>query len=288
LKILIFGGSGMLGHQLLLAYQGKYDVKVTLRNKLSFYAGIKVFNKNNTFPSIDLNDKQLVEKLLLEVKPDVVINAVGIIKQDNLSKSIISSIEMNALFPHQLAEYCKAINTKMIHLSTDCIFSGKKGFYNEADYPDSEDTYGRTKLLGEVSDSHCITLRTSIIGLELYRKRSLIEWFLSQKGYVKGFNRAIYNGFTTKEMARIIEMVMFNWPNLSGVWHVSSEPISKFYLLSKLAERIYYPNEIVVDETFQCDRSLDGSRFRQATGYIPPSWDKMLGELALQIKQRGA
>jgi len=174
-----------------------------------------------------------------------------------------------------------------VHMSTDCVFSGRKGAYTENDEPDALDLYGRSKLLGEVYDAHAITLRTSIIGLELSRKQSLIEWFLVQRGEVHGFKRAIYSGFTTLEMARIIEKVLLGHPSLHGVWQVASQPIDKFTLLSMLQERLSDGQRMLLeDESFVCDRSLVGQRFDEAVGYHAPAWSSMLDELAVQIKER--
>jgi dTDP-4-dehydrorhamnose reductase len=176
-----------------------------------------------------------------------------------------------------------------VHMSTDCVFSGSKGMYLETDFEDAADLYGRSKLLGEVDTPHSITLRTSIIGLELSRKKSLIEWFLAQRGSIKGYSKVIYSGFTTIEMARIIEMLLLEQPTLSGVWHVASAPISKFDLLVELATILNRSDiEIEQDDTFVCDRSLDASQFGHATGYHAPNWHQMLGELAEQIQERNA
>jgi dTDP-4-dehydrorhamnose reductase len=227
-----------------------------------------------------------VVRVLDTYRPQAVVNTIGMVKQRAAAHDAIASIETNALFPHRLAAACRQRSIRVVHLSTDCVFSGRKGRYLETDLPDAADLYGRSKLLGELSDPHCITLRTSIIGRELARKASLIEWYLSQKGVIKGFDKAIYSGFTTAEMARIIEHLLVCHPELSGIWHVASEPISKFDLLSRL-NTILKRDDIVVerDETFICDRSLDGSRFAGGAQYVAPSWDAMLAELGDQIQR---
>ena len=171
----------------------------------------------------------------------------------------------------------------MIHLSTDCVFSGKKGNYREDDPSDALDLYGKSKYLGEVNEHHCVTLRTSMIGREIYRKKSLLEWFLAQKGSIKGFKKAIFSGFTTKELSRIIEMILTQYPDASGIYHVSSDPISKFDLLSLIKDGLKLPVEIIPDRSFVCDRSLDSSRFRQEFNYNPPTWEEMIKELCKDI-----
>jgi dTDP-4-dehydrorhamnose reductase len=170
-------------------------------------------------------------------------------------------------------------------MSTDCVFSGRKGNYHESDLADAEDLYGKSKFLGEVHEAHCVTLRTSIIGTELSRKKSLVEWFLAQKGPIKGFRRAIFSGFTTIEMARIIENLMVRHPAVSGLYHVSSAPISKYDLLMLIRNKLGMSTEIVPDDTLQIDRSLDSARFRRECGYNPPAWENMIEELANDIKR---
>jgi dTDP-4-dehydrorhamnose reductase len=164
----------------------------------------------------------------------------------------------------------------MIHISTDCVFNGKKGNYTEVDPSDAEDLYGRTKFLGEVSYPHTITLRTSIIGRELKTRLGLIEWFLAQKGEIQGYKKAIYSGFTTDELSRIVMDYIIPRPDLSGVYNVSSDPISKFDLLGLAKESFRHNVNISPNEEFIIDRSLNSTRFRQATGYNPPSWPEMI------------
>ncbi|MDX8393787.1 MAG: SDR family oxidoreductase [Mariprofundales bacterium] len=286
MKILIFGGDGMLGHQLLKSWQHKHQVFVTLRRPLAAYAHYGLFNTSNSIVDVDVNDLISVERAIQSIKADAVINAVGIIKQRDAAHNAISSISINSLFPHQLHLLCQQYGSRLVHLSTDCVFSGRQGLYSENDNEDARDLYGRSKLLGEVTGQGAITLRTSIIGLELARKQSLIEWFLAQTGTIKGFNRAIYSGFTTLEMARIIERVLIKHQNLHGLYHVASKPISKYDLLNKLSNRLEDLDiNIESNDDFVCDRSLDGTSFCNKTAYITPSWNVMLDELAAQIRK---
>ena len=209
MQILILGGDGMLGHQLLKHLQLRHAVKATLRQDNAAYAGYKVFNRGNAYYGIDVRSVDRIIEVLGDFRPEAVINAVGIVKQRPEAKEIIPSLELNALLPHRLAVLCKGIGARLIHLSTDCIFSGRNGApYQESDASDAEDIYGKTKYLGEVHDARCLTLRTSIIGRELSRHSGLLDWFLTQSGPVKGFTKAIYSGFTTLEMSRIIEMTV--------------------------------------------------------------------------------
>lgn len=279
MRILILGGDGMLGHQLLKHFQIQHEVRVTLRQDLNAYIKADLFNKNNSFTGIDIRSIERVAEVMAEFKPDAVINAVGIVKQRRDAKESIPSLEINALFPHRLAVLCSGMRARLIHMSTDCVFSGEKGNYLENDPSDAKDIYGKTKYLGEVHEHHCLTLRTSIIGKELSRHTSLLDWFLGQSGSVKGFKNAIYTGFTTQEMSRIIEKMLIHHPNASGVYQVSSDPINKYELLLLIRAELGLDIEIIPDEIFECDRSLDSSRFRKDFNYVPPSWTSMIAEI---------
>jgi dTDP-4-dehydrorhamnose reductase len=283
MHILILGGDGMLGHQLFKHLKSSHDVRVTLRKDLVAYKRFMLFSKENTYPGIDVRSPGKLAEVLTDFHPDAVVNAIGIVKQLPEASESIPSIEINALFPHRLALLCKDISARMIHLSTDCVFSGEKGNYREDDPSDAIDLYGKSKYLGEVNEQHCITLRTSMIGRELSHKKSLLEWFLAQKGSIKGFKKAIFSGFTTRELSRIIEMILTQHPYASGIYHVSSDPISKFDLLSLIKEGLNLPVEIIPDKSFVCDRSLDYSKFRQEFGYNPPTWEEMIKELCEDI-----
>lgn len=278
----------MLGHQLWESWRDRHEVWVALRREAPAYASsAESFGTRAVF-GLDVRRLGDVVDALATARPDAVINAVGIVKQRPTAKEFLPSIEVNALFPHRLARAAAAAGARMVHLSTDCVFSGERGAYTEADRPDPVDLYGRSKLLGEVTEaSNCLTLRTSIIGLELERQAGLVEWFLAQRGRVKGFRHALYSGLTTAEMARAIEHFLLGDLELSGVWHLSSAPIDKYTLLSGLLARLPGRGvEIAPDDTLVCDRSLDSSRLQARTSYRVPAWDVMLDELAEAIRRR--
>jgi dTDP-4-dehydrorhamnose reductase len=273
----------MLGHQLWRQFHQHHEVWVTLRRPLSAYEHFGLFEAERSLTGIDAASMDALVSVMRRARPEAVINCVGIIKQLKEAHSPLVSLTINSLLPHRLSELTAAVGARLVHVSTDCVFSGRKGNYTEADVSDAEDLYGRSKFLGEVHDSHCVTLRTSIIGRELESKSGLIEWFLSQRGKaIRGFRRAIYTGFTTAEIGRVIEAVLLRQPGLSGLWQVSSEQITKFDLLQQAQRAFGWAGEILADDTFECDRSLDSTRFRTATGYVPPSWEAMLAELASQ------
>lgn len=286
MRVLILGGDGMLGHRLLRQFASTHEVRVTVRQPLEAYRGYRIFDHANTFDRVDARDPAALPRVLGEFKPDAVINAVGVIKQRQDAKDGVLSIEVNSLFPHLLARMCEARGARLVHLSTDCVFSGAKGHYAETDRPDPVDVYGFSKLLGEVTRPGALTLRTSMIGTELARKTGLLEWFLAQRGkMIKGYRRAIFSGFTTAELARIIERLLTAPHAASGMYHVSAAPISKFDLLSRLNDGLNLDIQIEPDDKVVCDRSLDSTRFRRTFDYTPPSWDKMLDELASEIRE---
>jgi dTDP-4-dehydrorhamnose reductase len=280
MRILILGGDGMLGHELLKQLAPRHDARVTLRRKLGAYAAFKLFTRSNALPNIDARSFDRVAAAVGKFRPDAVINTIGIVKQRAEAQDAVLSIEINSLLPHRLALLCGRLGSQLIHISTDCVFSGKAGNYRESDPTDADDLYGRSKLLGEVDHPRCVTLRTSFIGRELSRKVGLLEWFLAQRGSVRGYRRAIFSGFTTLEMTRIIERIATRYPQAAGIYHVSSAPISKHDLLSLIKAKLRLAVDIRPDDALQCDRSLDSARFRRDFDYSPPTWEAMLGELA--------
>jgi dTDP-4-dehydrorhamnose reductase len=281
-KVLILGATGMLGHKLMQVLPRKFDVTGTVRGNTARYKNHPVLDDMTLLSDIQAGNFDSIIGAVAQTHPDVIINCIGIIKQHLSAKDPIQSISINALFPHRLARLCQASGTRLIHISTDCVFSGKKGDYSEDDIPDPEDLYGRTKLLGEVATPECLTIRTSIIGRELQGGLGLIDWFLSQKGKnIRGFVGAKYTGFTTLEMAEIIIDVIKNRPGLSGVWHVSSNPISKYDLLNLVNRELDMGITIEKETAFFCDRRLNSTKFRQATGYKPPSWDEMIHNMVI-------
>ncbi len=279
MKVLVLGGDGMLGHQLLLSLGSRFDVKCTLRKTAAECSANPIFDPSRIYFSVDARSSGRVQEIFEDFRPEVVINCIGIVKQRHDAAESIPSLEINALLPHQLAVLCKTVNARLIHMSTDCVFSGSQGHYREDDFADARDLYGRTKYLGEVAYDRCLTLRTSIIGRELHNHQSLLDWFLAQTGTIRGFRKAIYSGFTTLEMSRIISMMIDRYPDASGLYHVSSEPIDKYSLLCLVRDKLGKDIEIVPDDEFVCDRSLDSGRFRAAFAYEPPSWDAMVEEL---------
>lgn len=271
----------MLGHRLCINLQEDHDVWVTVRGTGSDIPDIPEFPRDRIRIDVDARNFEQISRAIASIQPDLVINCIGMIKQHgHVAKDPLIAITLNSLLPHRISLMCKVANIRMIHISTDCVFSGNTGNYTEKDFADSDDIYGRTKYLGEVEYSHCITLRTSIIGREIKNGLGLVEWFLAQKGEVNGFTKAIFSGLTTDELAHVINDYVIPNPKLSGTYHVSAQPISKFDLL-KLINKAFDKNLVINPyEDFVIDRSLNSDRFRLETGYIPPSWESMTREMA--------
>lgn len=284
MRLLVLGGEGMLGHKVFQTLTPRFDTWATFQQAggpWTHYPMYERVESTRLLIGVNAMNFETIVRAFAQAKPDVVINCIGIIKQLKVAKDPVISILLNSLFPHRLADLCAATGARMFHMSTDCVFSGRKGNYTETDVSDAEDLYGRTKLLGEVDRPGCLTIRTSIFGRDFVKNSALLEWFLSQRGKtVKGFTRAIYTGFPTQVLARIMGDLVEGYPELSGLYQVASAPISKYDLLVKIKEAMNLSIEILPDAEFFCDRSLDAARFVVATGYIIPSWDEMIAELA--------
>lgn len=281
MKVLILGVGGMLGHKLWQVFQHQFDTWGTVRSSYAAYARYDLFKPTRIINGVDAFNFDSVIHAFALAQPDVVVNAIGIVKQLAETKDPVVSLTINSLFPHRLADLCRAEGVRLIHISTDCVFSGHKGMYKESDVADATDLYGLTKLLGEVSGPGCLTIRTSIIGRELNTRHGLLEWFLGSAGRkIKGYTNAIFSGFPTIILARILADVITKYKDLAGIYHVSSEPINKYKLLCLFRDAYRVPVEIEPFSDFHCDRSLDSSRFRATTGFSPAPWTEMVQVMA--------
>jgi dTDP-4-dehydrorhamnose reductase len=280
LKILLLGSNGMLGHKLMQVLSQEHTVTGTIRGNVSELANHPVFSGFSIIGNIKTDDIAGIRNSIEKINPEVVINCIGIVKQLPASQDPLQSIAVNALFPHQLAKICQQRTTRLIHFSTDCVFSGNRGNYRETDHSDADDLYGKTKFLGEVDYPKCLTIRTSIIGRELNSAHGLIEWFLSQEGKsVSGYKNAIFSGLTTLALSEIIAQIIVEYPALDGVYQIASEPISKFDLLC-LVKKIYdLTITIEPDETIINNRSLNPGKFKKETNIKIPSWEYMIEQM---------
>lgn len=283
MKVLVLGGEGMIGRGLVKGLSQDFEIAYTNYKKSNnIINNIKVYEDVNGF---NLNS---ITRVLNEFKPKIVINAIGIVKQKVQKGQDAEIIKLNSVLPYELQALCELQNSKLVLLSTDCVFSGRDGNYKESDLPDAYDLYGRTKIIGEISNyTNVLTVRISSIGLEMNTQKGLIEWFLSQSGEIYGFEKAIYSGFTTMELSRIFKLIFTKYTNLNGLYHISSSPISKFELLNKL-KNIINKDDVAIKKntTFICDRSLNSEKFKSETKYETPTWDNMLQELGEDILKR--
>jgi dTDP-4-dehydrorhamnose reductase len=278
MKVLVLGVTGMLGSAVLRQFSTdpRYQVWGTLRSA----SALREFPedvRSNLLSGVDVLDADALLRAFARVQPEVVVNCVGLIKQLADAKDPLSALPINAMLPHRLANLCALAGARLVHVSTDCVFSGRTGMYTENHVSDAEDLYGKSKYVGEIHDSpHAVTLRTSIIGHELSTNYALVDWLLSQEGPVKGYANAIFSGLPTVELARVIRDFVIPDGSLHGLFHVSAEPIDKLSLLRLVAETYEKSIEIIPDDRVCIDRSLDSSRFRSATGYTPPDWPHLI------------
>jgi dTDP-4-dehydrorhamnose reductase len=268
-RLLVLGSSGMLGSCIFKYFSKSNGTEV-------FGLQRKESNNSNIFLLKDILNQKELEKHLDRIKPTHIINCIGVIKQSNDIDNSMSTILINSYLPHYLYNISNNKKTRLIHFSTDCVFSGKRGKYSEEDFPDADDLYGRSKLLGEINKTNALTLRTSIIGHEINSKNSLLEWFLSQKGSIKGYRKAIFSGLTTLEIASILDNFILDNNKLDGLYNLSSDPIDKYSLLNIVKEIYEKDIEINEDNSFIIDRSLDSSLIRNRTNLQTNTWYEMI------------
>jgi len=285
MRVLVLGGNGMIGHRLCHVLSKRMDVWATVREHPSFYKRFELMSGLNLLGNINVQDFVKVQYAIESLLPEVVINAVGIVKQRRESKEAIPSIQVNALFPHKLAHLCGELGIRVIQISTDCVFSGRNGNYSEIDEPDPIDLYGRTKLLGELHAHGTLTLRTSVIGWQLSDSYGLLNWLSLQRGKkIPGYRKAIFSGLTTTAFTTLISDIIEFESQLQGLYHVASIPVSKYDLLIQLQKEFGWDDiSISPDDEFVYDRSLDGSTFTSKTNWSAPSWKSMIKDL---VKER--
>ncbi len=268
MKVLILGGKGMAGHIMVEYFQQnpKYEVFYTSRDS----------NEENSI-YLDVTESKYVEEIIETLKPDITINCIGILNEQ-ASNNPIMALQVNSILPHQLAKLTERYGGKLIHISTDCVFSGKKGSYTEDDIPDGTSLYAQSKRWGEIiSDKH-LTIRTSIIGPELKEDGiGLFLWFMKQVGEIKGYEKVLWNGVTTLELAKATEEMIKH--HVTGLYQLGSEnKISKYSLL-KLIQEVFEKNdvEIIPDSANILDRTIKSTR--NDFQYLVPSYKEMLEEL---------
>jgi dTDP-4-dehydrorhamnose reductase len=283
MKILILGGTGLIGHKLWIELSRRFqDVFTIIHGKKKLFNKYGWYDTNKVIDYIDIMDFQKLEGIFYSVQPDVILNCIGITKRKKEINNPLLAISINSLFPHKLAQWAKLHNKRIIHFSTDCVFDGRIGNYTEESLTTAEDVYGRTKALGEINYSHTLTIRSSFIGRELFTQTELLEWFLSQKGKtIKGFTKAMYTGVSTIFMSKVVGEIIQYHPELSGVRQLSIEnPISKYDLLCLARDAFKVNIEIIPDDTFEIRPTLNGSKLRGELGLSIPTWSEMMFEIA--------
>lgn len=277
MKVLVLGASGMIGSAMfrVLSAQADWAVWGLARSTdcSRFFAETL---RPRLLVGVDVQKHGALEQVLAQVQPAVVVNCIGLTKHHREAEEPLCAWPLNAVLPHQLAALCALHGARLIHVSTDCVFSGSRGNYAEGDAPDASDVYGQSKHWGEVDYPHAVTLRTSTIGHELHSAYGLLEWFLAQQGQCQGFARAIFSGLPNTEFARVVRDVVIPHPELRGLYHVGAAAIDKYTLLQLLAET--YGKQIAIErnDCFVMDRSLNSTRFTQATGYKAAPWPELI------------
>lgn len=284
MKILILGGTGLIGNRLARQLRENADVHASTRANLGQMPMLEhILEPKKWLVGLDATDSRLLESEIGRLKPNVVVNCLGVVKKQILTRDVETTILLNSVLPNRLSGLAEKYDFKLIHLSTDCVFSGKTGNYIESSIPDAVDLYGRSKTLGELNNSKDLTLRTSFVGREIKSFTNLFEWVRkNQNKKIVGYRNAIYSGLITQVTSEIIERLIFDFSALTGLWHLASEPISKFDLIRMLNGRLNLGLDLQPDEDFICDRSLNSSAFAAKTGIVVPDWTTMVEKYVLE------
>jgi len=273
MRILILGIDGMIGHKIAQSLSQDYEVIGSTR-------------KDVNHQKIGLNNCLLYKKDFIiddqnvffnKISPDVIINCIGITTRRGISRNMSNTDFINSRFPHKISEWVSIKNRRLIHFSTDCVFSGKKGDYLDDDKPDANDIYGMSKAKGEIDNNSSLTLRCSMIGREIYNHTELFEWLYSMKNKdIEGYANVIYSGVTTFWMGDVIKKILKNNISLSGIYNISSEPISKYHLLLKLSDAFKLNVNVSANLNIKSNKVLNSKKFAEITGIIPPNWDDLI------------
>lgn len=271
-KVLLLGSTGLIGHQVYLRLKGRGDCKlfnIAYRNKIA----------NDTI-LLDARDEHLLEKTVRSITPDIIVNCMGVlISEANTHPE--NAIFLNAYIPQRLKTIANELGAKLIHISTDCVFSGKKGSYTENDFKDADDVYGRAKALGEVTDAPHLTLRTSVVGPELKEGEELFHWFMRQKGSIKGFTKSLWSGVTTIELGKAVEWAIDN--NIQGLYHITNgKPINKYDLL--ILFKKYTKKTIKIESTEGRITNKTLIDTRKEINYTIPGYEIMIKEMVNFMK----
>lgn len=274
MKILVLGATGMAGHTISI-YLSEAGHNVTAFSRSKF----KYCNNING----DITDFDFLNKVIIEGNYDAIINAIGILNQD-AEENKARAVLLNAYLPHYLSDITRNMKARVIHMSTDCVFSGKTGGYTETSFRDGESFYDKSKALGELENNKDLTFRNSIIGPDMNKNGiGLFNWFMKQEGEVKGFTKAIWTGVTTLTLAKAMERALEE--NLTGLYNlVNNESINKFELL-KLFNKYMKGNSLDISpsDKISVDKSLINNR--KDFSFVVPSYEDMVIEMKGWIKK---
>lgn len=284
MRILVLGGTGLIGNRLTRQLRQNADVYASTRtSSVEMPVLENILEPNKWIFGLDATDFQFLEAEIKRLKPDVIVNCVGVVKQQINSKNVEATILLNSVLPWRLSRFAEKYDFKLINFSTDCVFSGEIGKYKESSTPDAVDLYGRSKILGELNNAHVLTVRTSFVGREIKTFTNLFEWVQRcRSNKIVGYKQVIYSGLTTQAISEVIEKLIFDFSALTGLWHVSSEPISKYDLICLLNNSLNLKLDIESSEEIFCDRSLDSTAFASKTGLVVPNWITMVERYALE------
>ena len=282
MRIVVLGATGMLGHKLWQRLSDRFpDTCALIRRQRTDLRNHGLFDRGQVLDGIDVSEFAVLRSALERLRPDVIINCVGVTKRREAAVDPVPSMTLNALLPHHLAAWGQRHGSKLIHFSTDCVFDGRAGGYTEESLTNAEDLYGRTKALGEIAAPNALTIRSSFIGRELTNGTELLEWFLAQRGRkVSGFRQALYTGVSSIYLADLVADILLRRPELNGLYNLASEVVSKLDLLSLARDKFGIDVEIQPDDSYVCKRNLDGSHLRSQLGSGPPPWEQMMADLA--------
>ncbi len=282
MKILLIGANGLIGYNIFrnLIKSKEFNIFLLVRSKKNINNFYRSFHFDKLIELKEFKNTSLLESFLKELKPSIVLNCAGITKHSPNIKNISEVLYINSIFPRNLSEICSALKIRLIHLSSDCIFSGSSGMYKDKSFPDANDLYGISKALGEIDKENHLTIRTSTIGHEAQTSYGLLNWFLKQKE-CKGYKNAIFSGPTTLELSKILKDLIIPNQHLSGVLNISSDPIDKYSLLKLIKDTYSLDTVINKCSEVRINRSLNSEKFRTMTNYSVKSWGNMIREMYL-------
>ena len=274
MKVLILGADGMIGHKMAQLLNKELGLEIILNSRSNSKILSQLYPECKIYEYDFLKDD--INNLLDIIEPDLIINAVGITIRRGVEDIKKASI-INSFFPHKIDNWVSKFDKKLIHFSTDCVYSGNKGDYLDNDIPDAEDNYGKSKAIGEVNSKNTLTIRSSMVGREIFNKTELFEWVVSNKNKkINGFENVVYSGVTTLWMSKTVIKILKEFPDLTGIYNISSESISKFDLICKINNRFGLNIDIESDKSFFSNKSLNSNKFFLKTNLEKPNWDEML------------